>query len=164
MKRLLYIILLISPLAHADGLTGRLFYTPTERAQLEAGRNRPTPAPAENPIRTPDTLFNGYVLRSDGHATQWINGEPRQLQQLPASPGKLKLPATPALKPGQEYDTQSGRVRESYERPAPPVPATQPAASTARKTQRNPLLDGDDASSDTTRDGEPTPPPAAGER
>ncbi len=155
MKRLLF-ILFISPLAHADGLSGRLFYTPTERAQLEAGRNRPTPAPAKNPIRTPDTLFNGYVLRSDGRATQWINGEPRQLQQLPASPGKLKLPATPALKPGQEYDTQSGRVREPYERAVQPITSpvipTQPIAPVPLKSTRNLLLDGDDASDDSRND------------
>lgn len=158
MKRLLF-ILFISPLAHADGLSGRLFYTPTERTQLEAGRNRPTPAPAENPARTPpDTLFNGYVLRSDGRATQWINGEPRPLQHAPNSPGKLKLPATPALKPGQEYDTQSGRVLESYERPLPTVPAVQSAAPGVRKPQRNSLLDGDDNTTD--RDGETDTTPA----
>ena len=150
MKRQLLIILLISPLAHADGLSGRLFYTPTERAQLETGHNRPTPAPAEPPARTPDTLFNGYVLRSDGRATQWINGEPRQLQQLPASPGTLKLPATPALKPGQQYDTQSGRVLEPYERAVQPI--TQPVAPVSRKSARNPLLDGDDASDDSRSD------------
>ena len=148
MKRLLF-ILFISPLAHADGLSGRLFYTPTERAQLEAGRNRPPPAPAENPIRTPDTLFNGYVLRSDGRATQWINGEPRQLQQLPASPGKLKLPATPALKPGQEYDTQSGRVREPYQRATPSLSTPEPTTPVIRKAPRNSLLDGDDAPDDS---------------
>ena len=156
MKRLLLILLISSP-AHADGLSGRLFYTPTERAQLEAGRNQPTPAPAENPTRTPpDTLFNGYVLRSDGRVTQWINGEPRQLQQLPASPGKLKLPATPALKPGQQYDTQSGRVLEPYERSVqpitPPITPTQLAAPVSRKSPRNPLLDGDDASDDSRND------------
>ncbi|MES1997861.1 MAG: hypothetical protein V4446_00965 [Pseudomonadota bacterium] len=156
MKRLLLIILLISPLTHADGLSGRLFYTPAERVQLEAGRDRPTPAPADSPAPTPDTLYNGYVQRSDGRATQWINGEPRQLQQLPASSGKLKLPATPALKPGQQYDTQSGRVLEPYERAVqpitPPVTPTQPAAPVSRKSLRNPLLDGDDASDDSRND------------
>ena len=148
MKRLLF-ILFISPLAHADGLSGRLFYTPTERAQLEAGRNRPTAAPAENPIRTPDTLFNGYVLRSDGRATQWINGEPRQLQQLPASPGKLKLPATPALKPGQEYNGATGRILEPYQRATPSLSTPEPTTPVIRKAPRNSLLDGDDAPDDS---------------
>lgn len=152
MKRLLLIILLISPLTHADGLSGRLFYTPAERAQLEAGRNRPTPAPADSPAPTPDTLYNGYVQRSDGRATQWINGEPRQLQQLPASSGKLKLPATPALKPGQQYDTQSGRVLEPYERATPTLSAPEPAAPVIRKAPRNSLLDGDDVPDDNRSD------------
>ena len=166
MKKWIFSLLLfglVSP-AHATHLSGRLFYTPAQRAQIEAGRNRGTPTPADTVPDAGDTVYNGYVVRSDGNTTVWINGQPRRMQHASGTPGKLKLPAIPALKPGQEFNTQYGRVLEPYERPAPPAPATQPAAPAARKTQRNPLPDGDDAPGDTSRDGEPTPPPAASER
>ncbi|HUW28014.1 MAG TPA: hypothetical protein VMV97_05330 [Sulfuriferula sp.] len=164
MKKCIFSLLmvgLVSP-AHAAGLSGRLFYTPAQRAQIEAARNRGTPAPADVPSAQ-DTTYNGYVVRSDGSATLWVNGQPRQLQRAPATPGTLRLPATPALKPGQEFNTQYGRVLEPYERPAPTAPTVQPAAPAARKTQRNPLPDDDDASTDTPRDGASPPPPAASE-
>ena len=167
MKKCIFTLLLaglVNPV-HATSLSGRLFYTPAQRAQIEAGRNRGAPlaAPA-NSLGAQDTVYNGYVVRSDGRATLWINGQPRRLQHAPATPGILKLPALPALKPGQEFNTRYGRVLEPYERPAPPPPAVQSIAPAARKTQRNPLPDGDDASSDTTRDGDPALPPAARER
>jgi hypothetical protein len=148
MKRLLLIILLISPLAHADGLTGRLFYTPAQRLQLEAGRNRPTPPSADRPVPTPDTLYNGYVQRSDGSVTQWINGEPH----VAGRPGKFKLPATPALKPGQEYDSASGRILEPYQRATPVLSVPEPAAPVTRKPPHNSLLDGDDVPDDSRND------------
>jgi len=161
MKKCIFTLLLlglVSP-AHATSLSGRLFYTPAQRAQIEAGRNRGTPAPAANTRGAQDTTYNGYVLRSDGSATLWINGQPRRLHHAPATPGKLKLPATPALKPGQEFNTQYGRVLEPYERPAPAAPA--PAA---RKPRRNLLPDGDDAPADPPRDGDPGAPPATSGR
>lgn len=163
MKKYIYSLLLfglVSP-AHAASLSGRLFYTPAQRAQIEAGRNRSTPVPAADTPGAQDTTYNGYVLRSDGRATLWINGQPRRLQHAPATPGKLKLPALPALKPGQEFNTRYGRVLEPYERAAPAPPAVQSIAPAARKTQRNPLPDGDDAPSDTPRDGGSAPPPAS---
>lgn len=166
MKRCLLFLLLfglISP-ACAAQLSGRLFYTPAQRAQIEAGRNRTAPARLATPSAR-DTVYNGYVLRSDGSATVWVNGQPRRLPHAPATPGTLRLPAIPALKPGQEFNTQYGRVLEPYERPAPSAPATQPAAPTVRKPQRDsPLPDGDDTPGDTPRDGGSAAPPAAGER
>lgn len=162
MKRCLLFLLLfglISP-ACAALLSGRLFYTPAQRAQIEAGRNRAAPAPSDTSSAR-DTVYNGYVLRSDGSATVWVNGQPRRLPHAPTTPGTLRLPAIPALKPGQEFNTQYGRVLESYERPAPAVPTVQPAVPAARKTQRNPLPDGDDAPADTPRDGGSAAPPAS---
>ncbi len=158
MKKYIYSLLLFGLVsqAYAASLSGRLFYTPAQRAQIEAGRNRGTPARVDTPSAH-DTVYNGYVLRSDGSATLWVNGQPRRLQHAPSTPGTLKLPAIPALKPGQEFNTQYDRVLEPYERPAPLVPTAPPAA---RKPQRSPLLDGDDASSGISRDGDSTPPPA----
>ena len=149
MKRLLYIMLLISPLAHADGLTGRLFYTPAQRLQLEAGRNRATTTPANSPAPTPDTLYNGYVQRSDGTLTQWINGEPQPRQHAPGKPDKLSLPATPTLKPGQAFDSASGRILEPYQRATPSLSTPETTPPVIRKAPRNSLLDGDDAPDDS---------------
>ena len=150
MKKYLVALLLLDLVypAHAVDLPGRLFYTPAQRAQIEAARNRPAPAPADTPkpsVR--DTTYNGYVSRSDGSTTLWVNGMPRRLPHRPSAPGTLKLPAVPALKPGQQYSTQHGRVLESYERPltAPPAPIPPPAPRTA---PRSPPPDDDDAPAD----------------
>ncbi|MHB1332419.1 MAG: hypothetical protein ACYCY1_07450 [Sulfuriferula sp.] len=121
--------------AYAASLSGRLFYTPAQRAEMEAARNHATPSAAGIVSDPQDTVYNGYIRRSDGRTTLWINGQPRRLQHTPGTPGKLKLPATPALKPGQEFNTQYGRVLESYERPAPTVPAAKPSVP-VRKPQR----------------------------
>lgn len=152
MKRVLCLMLFISPLAHADELTGRLFYTPAERAQLEAGRKHPAPPSADSLAPTPDTLYNGYVQRSDGRITQWINGAPQPRQAAPGKPGILKLPATPALKPGQEFNPETGRILEPYQRATPVLSAPEPAAPVTRKAPRNNLLDGDDVPDDSRND------------
>jgi len=97
---------------------GRLFYTPEQRAQLEAARARnvtevrqPGPAAAPRPVR-----FDGMVIRSDGNSTRWINGQP----QAGAS-------GVSGLKPGQIR--ANGRVYEPYQvlRPGPdPAIAKEP--------------------------------------
>ncbi|GBL45438.1 hypothetical protein SFMTTN_1245 [Sulfuriferula multivorans] len=165
MKKYVFSLLLfglVSP-AYATSLSGRLFYTPAQRAQIEAGRNRGTPSPADTVPDAGDTVYNGYVARSDGSTTFWINGQPRRMQPASGTPGKLKLPAIPALKPGQEFNTQYGRILEPYERPAPAVPTVQSAVPAARKTQRSPLPDGDDAPGDSSNEGDSAQPPAASE-
>ena len=64
--------------AAAESL-GRLFFTPKERAALDRG-NAGQPAelvevrPAE-PRRPVE--MNGYVARSDGKTTVWLDGEPK---------------------------------------------------------------------------------------
>lgn len=129
----------------AANLSGRLFYTPAQRAQMEAARNRPLPATAASPLPQPsaqETTYNGYVIRSDGNATLWVNGQPRRLPHAPRTSVTLKLPAIPALKPGQQYSPRHGRVLESYERPltVPSAPIAPPALHTA---PRSPLPDED---------------------
>ncbi|MHB1173719.1 MAG: hypothetical protein ACYCZJ_01145 [Sulfuriferula sp.] len=163
MKYALLSLLLFSMIcpAYAASLSGRLFYTPAQRAEMEAARNHAT-LPAADTVPGPqDTVYNGYIRRSDGRTTLWINGQPRRLQQTPATPGKLKLPATPALKPGQEFNTQYGRVLESYERPAPAAPAATPSMP-ARKLQRT-LPQPDDADTPFDAPRSDSSAPSAGE-
>lgn len=97
---------------------GRLFYSPEQRAQLEAARDRniiqtkqalPTVTPA--PLR-----FDGMVIRSDGKGTSWVNGQP----QVGATGVK-------GLKPGQIQ--ADGKVYEPYQilRPSPEKAASEDA-------------------------------------
>ena len=62
---------------------GRLFFTPKERAALDRGKaGQPaelvevTPADPRRPME-----MNGYVARSDGKTTVWMDGEPRYRQE-----------------------------------------------------------------------------------
>jgi hypothetical protein len=118
---------------------GRLFLTPGERAALDVVRqNNKLPdklvkageaaddekdtiaiAPAQ-----PVVTVHGYVKRSDGKGTVWVNGRPVQEKDATkevevgrlrgnTDQVQLKLPGsgkTVSLKAGQSYDPASGRV------------------------------------------------------
>ena len=95
---------------------GRLFFTPAQRAQLEAARahdvtqsvpgQQTTSASAPAPLR-----YDGVVIRSDGKTTRWIDGK----AQRDGS-------AVSGLKPGQIR--ANGKVYEPYQvlRPTAPNP------------------------------------------
>ena len=89
---------------------GRLFYTPEQRAQLEAVRDRNvTQTRQASPTVTPAPLrFDGMVIRSDGKATSWVNGRPQ-----------VGTTGVKGLRPGQIQ--ADGRVYEPYQvlRPSP---------------------------------------------
>jgi hypothetical protein len=99
-----------SSLAAVPAEPGRLFYTPYQRAQLEAARARNVTQarPAGPAFGPPPVRFDGMVIRSDGTGTRWVNGQP----QAGAS-------GVPGLKPGQIR--ADGRVYEPYQvlRPSP---------------------------------------------
>jgi len=138
------------PAAAAEGpQIGRMFFTPTQRAQLDvarAQRARVTLATekteevlATQPV--PQTLtYDGVVRRADGSTTVWINSRPVNPKD-PAGPvivGRvradggvsLQMPQsgrTVDLKPGQSVELLSGQIEERFVRkPAPPEP--KPAA------------------------------------
>lgn len=97
---------------------GRLFFTPAQRAQLEAARARnATSSGPGHPLSTdsaPAPLrYDGVVIRSDGSTTRWVDGK----AQRDGS-------AVSGLKPGQIR--ANGRVYEPYQvlRPRPPEPAS----------------------------------------
>lgn len=107
---------------------GRLFFTPEQRAALDARRkarvpDKPAAAPAtESPI----TRVNGAVQRSGGKSTVWVNGEmiPEDAQAGGArvapggsARGRVSIPAGEGtqqheLRVGETLDRSSGEVRD----------------------------------------------------
>lgn len=102
---------------------GRLFFTPAQRAQLEAARaarpagsqGQQAPVNAAAPLR-----YDGIVIRSDGAVTRWIDGKP-----------KRDGAAISGLKPGQIR--ADGQVYEPYQvlRTTPAAPANPDAKEPA---------------------------------
>lgn len=80
--------------ARADEL-GTLFFTPEEREQLDHQR-RGDPEAVEAAPRVGAHAITGYVQRSDGRGTVWIDGRPvtvsgpaaaRLIEKSPVRPG-----------------------------------------------------------------------------
>ena len=143
-----------APAAPAPTL-GRLFFTPEERARLDALRRRPPPAQqppvaAAQPESIPHAeapkylTLNGVVRRSDGSTTVWLNNKPVRGQTTAegivvapsgraGTPGNVtvRVPQTGRsvdLKVGQQLEVNSGRVQEGYRAPrvAAAAQATEP--------------------------------------
>ena len=107
---------------------GRLFFTPEQRAALDARRKARVPdKPAATPVtESPVSRVNGAVQRSGGKSTVWVNGEmiPEGAQADSAKvarrgpvPGRVTLPLgenTPPrdLRVGEVLDRGSGEVRD----------------------------------------------------
>ncbi len=130
---------------------GRLFFTPAERARLDAERSAPPAAavdaptgqailpietgPHEPPPAAEPLTVNGLVLRAHGPSTAWVNGTPGTRGELAHDDGRRLRIARDAVelseqqtrarvKPGQTYDPLAGRVVEGFER----APSAAPAA------------------------------------
>lgn len=107
---------------------GRLFFTPEQRAALDARRKARVPdKPAAAPVAdAPVTRVNGAVQRGGGKSTVWVNGEtiPENAQGdgarvLPngPDPGRVSIPAGEGarrydLRVGESLDRGSGEVRD----------------------------------------------------
>ncbi len=127
MTRFLLLAALALPLAPAQAQElGRLFFTPEQRAALDARRKARVPdKPAAAAIASPTTRLDGYVKRSSGPSTVWVNGE-GLLETSPEAPrigatrsddGRVSVPvgesgARVGLKPGETLDRSSGEVRD----------------------------------------------------
>jgi hypothetical protein len=77
MKRLVLVLLtslMATPLmTHAEsGELGTLFFTAAERSHLDKLRRGENIAPG----KSADPMINGYIRRSDGVNTVWIDGKP----------------------------------------------------------------------------------------
>jgi hypothetical protein len=99
---------------------GRLFFTPEQRAALDARRKSRVPdKPAAVVVASPTTRVDGFVKRSTGPSTVWVNGEP-----LPEGPGeaprigpRVSIPLgeggrRATLRPGEVLDRGTGEVRD----------------------------------------------------
>ena len=119
--------LLLAANAPRAELPGRFFFTPQERAALDAQRNKGIGiglAAGGNAI-----TVNGMVTRSSGKSTIWINGSPQNEAETPGgitvigkqpAGGKLTVRLPDSSKPvdmrvGQTLETGSGQIREAYE-------------------------------------------------
>lgn len=123
----LIVALLGSAGARAQELE-RLFFTPEQRAALDARRKARVPdKPAAVPqVESPVTRVNGAVQRSGGRSTVWVNGEPipesapaTAAQAAPTlkSPGRVSLPVGETaqrydLRVGESLDRGSGEVKD----------------------------------------------------
>lgn len=123
-----FAILLSTPAA-ADEL-GRLFFTPEQRSALDARRKARIPdKPAAVVVESPVTRLDGFVSRSGGKSTVWVNSEPvpegSQPEGLRVHPrrtdsGRVKVDIGETanqveLKIGQSFNRETGEVRDSLD-------------------------------------------------
>lgn len=99
-----------------DADIGRLFHTPKERRAMDAQRY--------GAFSERDRLsLDGMVKGSDGRVVRWVNGEPQVVNRRNGSQGgKVLVEVRPGervwMKPGQFFETDTGKVREHYEQPS----------------------------------------------
>ena len=103
---------------------GRLFFTPDQREALDARRKARVPdKPTAPTSASPTTRLDGYVQRSGGRSTVFINGEPVPEGSAEAprvdpgsGDGRLSIGvgegARRPLKPGEAIDRSTGEVRD----------------------------------------------------
>ena len=139
------LIMAVPAIAVAD--VGRLFFTPSERTAVEEARRVEEAGPVHEfaepePEITlelfevaaqelkPTITIDGYVRRSNGRATLWVNGEnsydgdlsASRIDPRTASVIGAEIRLTPIdedtpirLKPGQSYDPNSMTTTDAYE-------------------------------------------------
>lgn len=134
--------------ASAQDDLGRLFFTPAQRAALDAGKHikQPRKTEARTPRKPSAITLNGVVLRSDGDRTVWINDhvyhdrDPSgmKIQASPKSPGIAEIrihgaKKTLELRVGQTYRRAAGNAIEVE--PAPETPGKSSNAGTQRSDE-----------------------------
>jgi hypothetical protein len=109
--------------AGAQAPLGRLFFTPEQREALDARRKARVPdKPAAAAVATPTLRLDGFVKRSDGRSTVWVNGESQsetspEAPRIGAASGEVSVnvgdsPSRVTLKPGEVLDRGNGEVRD----------------------------------------------------
>lgn len=116
----LALLLALAPYAQAQEL-GRLFFTPQQRADLDARRKARAPDKPAAAAVAPVTRVDGYVKRSAGPSTVWVNGEsepeggpdaPRIGPSGSVSIGVGESGARVRMKPGESLDRGNGEVHD----------------------------------------------------
>jgi uncharacterized protein YfaP (DUF2135 family) len=121
-------MLLSTPVIGDD--LGRLFFTPEQRAALDARRKARIPdKPAAVIVESPVTRLDGIVSRGGGKSTVWVNGEPvpegvnpegLRVRPRRTDSGRVTVEIGQTdnqvdLKIGQSFDRATGEVRDSLE-------------------------------------------------
>ena len=123
MSRTIVLLALTLAVAAAEAQElGRLFFTPEQRAALDARRRARLPDNPASVAATPVTRVDGFVKRSAGPSTIWINGEwttesapeaPRITEPAPSvSVSVGETGGRVRLKPGETLDRGNGEVRD----------------------------------------------------
>ena len=123
MSRTIVLLALTLAVAAAEAQElGRLFFTPEQRAALDARRRARLPDNPASVAATPVTRVDGFVKRSAGPSTIWINGEwttesapeaPRITEPAPSvSVSVGETGGRVRLKPGETLDRSSGEVHD----------------------------------------------------
>ena len=121
----LIVLLAAAPSAQGQAL-GRLFFTPDQRETLDARRKARVPdKPVAATVVAPTTRVDGFVKRSAGPSTVWINGESMN-ETAPEAPridsGRSASDSVTInvgesgkrmrLRPGETLDRGNGEVRD----------------------------------------------------
>ena len=120
--------------AGQDGL-GRLFYTASDRAEMEA-RRFGRPAPQEVAARELASVLriDGIALRPQGRTTVWINGTPYLERDLPYGVRVRRDAAGRVLgveMPLQDGDVERAAIGETLMRPLASAAAATAASAPA---------------------------------
>jgi hypothetical protein len=104
---------------------GRLFFTPEQRAALDARRAARLPDKPAAVAESPTTRVDGYVKRSSGKSTVWVDGEAMpdglQLEGLRVQRGNDPTRVTVTigedgrrivLRVGETLDRATGEVKD----------------------------------------------------
>jgi hypothetical protein len=111
--------------AAAQEPLGRLFFTPEQREALDARRKARVPdkPAAAAAVAAPTLRLDGFVKRSDGRSTVWVNGEAQSEASSADAPrigsrgARVSVnvgdsPARVEMKPGEVLDRGNGEVRD----------------------------------------------------
>ena len=127
MTRVFVLVALLASVGAASAQElGRLFFTEEQRAALDARRKARMPDRPATPasVTSPTTRVDGYVRRSGGPSTVWVNGESLGVEGTDAPriesgrrDGRVSVPVGDgavrfSLKPGQVLDRSTGEIRD----------------------------------------------------
>lgn len=116
--------LLLGAATAAQAQIGRLFTTPAERQQLDIQRGLVAPPPPPPVVEAPPApqpvTVNGFVRRSSGKSTVWVNSEAQDGSrnrfsgpaQAPRVTVTLPSGQRVKVKPGQSVDANAGTVTD----------------------------------------------------